>query len=144
MIVHRKSSAARKTARLTRSAFTLMEVLVVVAIIVVLAGVGTFYLLPRLGEAKDKVAQSNITKLDTACGTFKLNNDRWPQNLQELTARQPNGDAPLASTDEIKDPWGAEFKYDPSGPRNQGLKPDIWTVSQESSRKEIGNWPKGH
>ena len=40
----------------TRAAFTLMEVLIVVAIIVVLAGVGTFYVLPLLSESKEKVA----------------------------------------------------------------------------------------
>jgi general secretion pathway protein G len=142
MIIRKTSVAARNAARLTRSAFTLLEVLVVVAIIVVLAGVGTYYLLPRLGEAKEKVAVSNVKKLDDACGTFYLNNDRWPQSLQELAAAQPNGGKPLATAEELKDPWGRDFQYNAQGPRNGGSKPDIWTVSPETS-KEIGNWPKG-
>ena len=40
-----------------RRAFTLMEMLIVVAIIVILAGVGTFYILPQFNKAKEDTAR---------------------------------------------------------------------------------------
>ena len=38
------------------------------------------------------------------------------------------------------DPWKKPYQYDPSGPRNNGRRPDIWTVAPDGL--EIGNWPK--
>jgi hypothetical protein len=38
------------------------------------------------------------------------------------------------------DPWGKSFQYDPSGPKNQGLAPDIWTEAPDGS--VIANWSK--
>ena len=52
MTLHTKP--ARHT---TRRAFTLMEMLIVVAIIVILAGVGTFYILPQFNKAKEDTAR---------------------------------------------------------------------------------------
>jgi general secretion pathway protein G len=143
MVASTRSSVAGKTARLTRSGFTLMEVLVVVAIIVVLASVGTMYLLPRLGEAKDNVAKVKLSELSKACETFYLNNDTWPQTLQQLAQQQPKGGKPLFALADLKDPWDNDFEYNPQGPRNGGTKPDIWVRSSPESGKEIGNWPKG-
>ena len=57
MTLHTK--LARHT---SRRAFTLMEMLIVVAIIVALAGIGAFYVLPQLGKAKDKIAKANAGK----------------------------------------------------------------------------------
>ena len=51
----------RRTTRwVARGGFTLMEILVVVAIIVVLAGVGVAYLLPQVDKAKEGVAVQNV------------------------------------------------------------------------------------
>jgi general secretion pathway protein G len=141
MIAHRKDSVARKIAR--RSGFTLMEILVVVAIIVVLAGAGTFYLLPLLGQSKEKVAKLTIANLTEAAKTYKLNNGEFPASLDALAQTQPNGNPKLVSPDSLKDPWGRPFQYDPSGPKNEGMQPDISTLSPETAGKVIANWPGG-
>jgi general secretion pathway protein G len=135
-----RREVVRDNARQTRRGFTLMEVLVVVAIIVILAGAGAVYLLPRLGEAKEKVAKANIMSLTTATGTYYLNNGQMPPSLADLTAPQPNGGRRLVPPEAILDPWGKPYQYDPSGPRNGGDQADIWTVSPEGH--EIGNWTK--
>ena len=49
-----------------RAAFTLLEVLVVVAIIVVLAGVGGYFLLQRYEDAKASTAKASTTKAGAA------------------------------------------------------------------------------
>jgi general secretion pathway protein G len=140
MLLRQAPRIVQKSAVVARSGFTLMEILIVVAIIVVLAGVGTFYLIPMLGGAKDDVAKAQAKTISEACQAFFANNSRLPQSLQELTTRQPNGKGALLEPDAIMDPWDKLFQYDPSGQMNDGNKPDVWTVSPEGKR--IGNWSK--
>ena len=127
------------SARTLRRGFTLLEVLVVVAIIVILAGVGTMYVLPRLEEAKVRRAKIDCEALSQAVETYKLNNGQYPQTLAELTQSQPDGGAALIAPDKIRDPWGKPYQLDPSGPNNGGNKADVFT---DTPRGRVGNW--GH
>jgi general secretion pathway protein G len=140
MIVHR-SARGRATRAAARSAFTLLEILVVVAIIVVLAGVGGMYLLPRVDEAKEKTAISQIKMLTEAANAYKLNNGDFPASLDALAQQQPGGGAPLVQADALRDPFGQPYGYDPSGSHNSGMQPDVWC---NRPGKQIGNWSGGH
>lgn len=133
----------RKTSPdIVRSGFTLLEILVVVAIIVVLAGVGGMIMLPQVDEAKKKTALSNVRgALTNAAQGYKLSNGNYPDSLAALTQPQPNGGPPLLEPDAVVDPWTKPYQYDPNGPRNGGNKPDIWTQSPKG--EIIGNWPGG-
>jgi general secretion pathway protein G len=124
----------------TRAAFTLMEMLVVVAIIVVLAGIGGYYLLPRVDEAKESTAKAQLKTLTKACETYKLNEDDWPPSLESLSQQSPKGHLPLLEPDALRDPWGQPYGYDPSGTHNSGMRPDIWV---NRPNHQIGNWPGG-
>jgi general secretion pathway protein G len=131
----------RTTRQVTRRGFTLMEILVVVAIIVVLAGVGIVYLLPKVDEAREGVAKGQIKAISNACEMYKLSNGDWPVTIEALTEMQPNGAPPLLKADAIVDPWGNPYGYDPSGQNNGGMLPDISV--QCPSGKILGNWPGG-
>jgi general secretion pathway protein G len=108
----------------TRGAFTLLEVLVVVAIIVMLAGVGGYYVLQRYEEAKVSKARMDCQSLAAACDTYKLNNDTYPGSIDALAQNQPNGGDPLVPADKLKDPWGKPYHLDSSG-----LKARVFTTS---------------
>jgi general secretion pathway protein G len=129
------------TRAVSRSGFTLMEILVVVAIIVVLAAVGGYYVLPRLEESKEKLASAKLKILDDACGTYHVNNGDWPPSLEALAMQQPTGGAPIIDAEALRDPWGNPFGYDPTGAHNNGMKPDVW-VNRPNG--QIGNWAGGH
>jgi general secretion pathway protein G len=121
-----------------RSAFTLLEILVVVAIIVVLAGVGGYYLLPRVDEARLGTAKGQLRMLTEACDQYNMNNGSFPPSLQALAQQQPNGGLPLVQVDALKDPWGQPYGYDASGQRNGGMHADIWV---QRPAGQVGNWP---
>jgi general secretion pathway protein G len=126
-----------KNARLVRGGYTLMEMLVVVAIIVVLAGIGGYYLLPRLDESKEDMTLTQAKMLTQQAETYKLDNGEWPPNLQVLAQQKPGGGPPYIEEHALTPPIGGQYQYDASGSRNKGMKPDIWVTV---NGKEIGNW----
>src|SRR5262245_34477532 len=95
-----------------RNAFTLMEVLVVVAILVVLAGIGigvVYY----LDSAKDRLALVQIKNIENAVESYKTLNGVYPDSLEILTEPELDKPAPL-SRQQIIDPWNHQYQYDPN------------------------------
>jgi general secretion pathway protein G len=130
--------------RQRRSAFTLMEMLVVVAIIVALAGIGGFFLLAQLQGAQKDVAATQVKgPLTNAVQAYFLkHNGQFPQSLRDLLVKDEFGGPYLENADALKDPWGNEYKYDINGTMNNGTKPDIWAEVPNSNPPErVGNWP---
>jgi prepilin-type N-terminal cleavage/methylation domain-containing protein len=128
--------------RHTRAAFTLTEMLVVVAIIVVLAGIGGYFLLPALDRAKDDAAKAQTHVIEAAAMDYYLKHDsQYPGSLDVLTQQdEANDGKPYLSHDAIIDPWKQQYQFNPDGPHNSGGKPDVWTKNPKG--KEIGNWGK--
>src|SRR5262249_40106931 len=100
----------RRTQVLARTAFTLMEMMVVVAIIITLAGVGGYFLLRVNEESKVDVAKAQAKELEKACKEFKLKMGRWPNDLTELM-NPPKGQPYLEDADALLDPWGQQYKF---------------------------------
>jgi len=97
--------------------FTLLELLVVVAIIGLLAGyVGPKYF-GQLGKAEVKVARAQIGALEKALDQYRLDVGRYPTTQQGLNAliNKPPGDAkwsgPYLKKDVPLDPWGKPYVY---------------------------------
>jgi len=121
-----------------RAAFTLMEMLVVVAIIVALAGIGTYYLIPMLAAGQRDTAHISAENLSKVVFAYKVRHHTWPDSLQQLTQPDAKGAAMLEPND-LKDPWGGTFQYDKAGAMNQGRRPDIYTIDTSDGTK-VGNW----
>jgi general secretion pathway protein G len=129
-----------------RLAFTLMEMLVVVAIIVVLAGVGGTYLIGQLNESKVSTAKIKARNVSQACEMYLVDHSQYPGSLELLLQKDQDGKGPyLKGVDDLKDPWGNPFQYDQSGTRNaaQGAAvgvviPDIFCTTPDG--RTVGNF----
>jgi len=89
-----------------RSGFTLLEVLVVVAIILELASTATVAVLQIMKENKSDQAKIQALALDKALKTYMLKNDgNAPQNIQEIL-RYIDGNDPS----KLVDPWGNQYQ----------------------------------
>jgi general secretion pathway protein G len=123
-----------------RGAFTLMEVLVVVAILVVLAGIGIgvfFY----LDQSKENIARIQMRNIETVLENYKLQHGDFPASLEVLT--QPEGDKPAPLTDQqILDPWNRPYVLDANTRHPKTHKPLIYSlgVNPGNPAGRIQNW----
>jgi general secretion pathway protein G len=124
-----------------RRGFTLMEMLVVVAIIVALAGMGSFYFIGVMNDSKKNTARAQLQTLSQACEAYKVDDPKgeWPANLDVLYTGAGNGKKYLKNEDATIDPAGNKYVYDASGTHNGGTQPDISTTIQG---EVIGNWSR--
>ena len=128
-----------------RRGFTLMEVLVVVAIIVVLAGIAAPIVLNRLEEAKMDRARIDCKAISDACGTYYISNGQYPESLDLLVQPREGGGKPYLPESALSDPWGKRYQMRNPGTHRENAsmgRPDIFTTSPDG-QQELGNWPKG-
>jgi general secretion pathway protein G len=128
---------------LSRGGFTLMEMLVVVAILVVLAGAAVPIYLKYLDEAKIDRARVDCKTLEGACLAYKLKHGDFPPSLLALTQPAPDGGLPSFEPGALQDPWQREYQYAAQGPHMSGYgKPDIWSLGPRPNDPNgiIGNW----
>jgi general secretion pathway protein G len=111
-------------ARQRVSGFTLVELLVVLAILGMLAALVGPQVLNQLGGAKSKSATIQIRDFEQALELYKLDVGRFPRSGEGLEAlvRQPSGakgwNGPFLKKDELPmDPWGNPYEYRVSGSR---------------------------
>ncbi|MDD3608302.1 MAG: type II secretion system major pseudopilin GspG [Halothiobacillaceae bacterium] len=105
--------------------FTLVELLVVLAILGLLAGLVGPAVLNQLGGAKSKTALVQIKDIEQALELYKLDVGRFPSTQEGLDAlvRKPAGangwNGPYLKKGEVpKDPWGNAYQY--ANPGKQG------------------------
>ena len=121
-----------------RAAFTLMEVLVVVAILVVLAGIGVM-VFRYLDDSKERIALIGCKNLETAVNSYKLNHNNFPESLEMLT--QPTeGKAAYIEEKALFDPWNRPYVYEPQTLSKTGV-PRIYSQgANPGSSQPIANW----
>ncbi len=119
--------------------FTLIELMIVIVILGLLAGLVAPRLIGRIGGAKQGTAQAQIEMLATACDTFRLDMGRFPTSLEELIANPGEGkkwDGPYLRKSEIPlDPWGNAYEY--RAPGEGGRDYDI--ISYGADKTEGGD-----
>lgn len=111
--------------RRNQQGFTLLELLVVLAILGLLIGLVGPALMKQFGSAKEKVAHLEIERLATSLDMYKLDTGNYPtteQGLQALITR-PTGVAhwngPYVKQEKVpEDPWGRQYVY-----RNPSQRP---------------------
>jgi general secretion pathway protein G len=132
--------------------FTLIEVLVVVAILGILAAIVVPRIMDRPDEAKRVAAKADIGAIVQALKLYRLDNGFYPSTDQGLGAlvQRPTS-APLPGNWKQggylerlpKDPWGSDYQY-----LSPGVKSEIDVFSfaadhargGEGSAADIGNW----
>lgn len=131
--------------------FTLLEIIVVVAIIAILAAYIAPKVAGRVDDARISKAKSDIRVLESSLELYKLDNFVYPSTDQGLVAlvNKPSGDNAKNWRDGgyikklTKDPWGNEYRYVFPGTNGEfdvfSLGADA-AVGGEGEAADIGNW----
>ena len=129
--------------------FTLMELLVVLAILGLLMSLVGPRVLSQLGGAKTKTAAIQIKDLEQALEIYKLDVGRFPSTNEGLKALVTKAggtsgwNGPYLKSDVPMDPWNREYQYKYPGERGEL---DIFTYGQDGSPggegedADVGNW----
>lgn len=130
-----------------RSAFTLMEVLLVLIILVIIFSIVTPKLFGTKERADIDATKVQIKGMDTAFDLFRLHTNKYPSSLEELwdepsdSTLKDKWSGPYA--EELReDVWGNSFQYTAEGKKNTG-KYDFWSSGpdgQSGTDDDIGNW----
>jgi general secretion pathway protein G len=124
---------------MVRAGFTLMELMVVVALLVVLAGTGGVIYWNYLEGAKEDVARTQVQSLTQAAEAYRIRYGDWPANLTMLTQPGTDGKVYLEAS-ALMDPWQRPYNYQVPGAHHPGTqKPDIWSTGKDGNA-QIGNW----
>jgi general secretion pathway protein G len=122
-----------------RGGFTLMELLVVVAIIVVLAGAAVPMYMRYLENAKKDRAWHDAITIADVVEHYKLRHGGNPPNsLSDLTVPDDSG-LPYLEARALTDPWERPYQYAAQGTHNQLGKSEVWSMGKNGST-EIGSW----
>jgi general secretion pathway protein G len=94
-------------------AFTLMEMMLVLAIIALLIAVGAVALQNVQGGAEVTAAEAHMGTLKTAVIQFKTLNRALPANLEALVKPPANARFKKSLLEEsgITDPWGSRYQF---------------------------------
>jgi len=136
-----------------RAGFTLIEILVVVAIIGLLAGLFISNTDKIFGQSQEVVAQVFVRdSLKTSLVRYKIDVGSYPttsEGLQALiTAPSSGGDrwrgpyVELTGNKLPLDPWGESYQYRYPGTTNKGIY-DLFSKGSdrtEGTEDDIGNW----
>lgn len=99
------------------SGFTLLELLVVMVIIGLLAGIVAPRYFAQVGKSQIKTARAQIDSLDKALEQFRLDVGRLPTTEEGLAAlntplsNDPNWQGPYLKKGVPPDPWGHPYVY---------------------------------
>lgn len=130
-----------------RRAFSILELLLVLVILSILAGIVGVRFAGQSNNARIRAAQVQMANLETALKSYEIQLGRFPTTQQGLDAlfEAPSGvenwDGPYMDKRVDADPWGNAWQYRSPGVRNadydlHSFGPD----GQEGGGDDIVNW----
>src|SRR5262245_54792204 len=146
--VHSRSSNNHSA----RRGFTLMEVLLVLAILGVIIALVAPNLIGQQKQANIKAAGLQVKSVESACDIYAVGHSgEFPTSLDALITN-PGNDANwkgpyLKDAATVpSDPWGSPIQYAyPSQNQGGADRPDIWSIGpdkQSNTADDITNWTK--
>lgn len=97
-----------------QSGFTLVELLLVLVILALIAGLVLPGIIGKAESAKAKAAASQISRISMSVESFYLDTGNTPSSLDDLV-NEPSGvsgwNGPYIKNSLLKDPWGQPYKF---------------------------------
>ena len=126
----------RRIGTVAQGGFTLVELLLVLVILALIAGLVLPGIIGKAEGAKVRAASSQISRLSMSVETFYLDTGSTPDSLRELV--DDPGDVsgwngPYVKNSLLKDPWGRDYQF-----RNPGEHGDFDIYSYGADGQQGG------
>ncbi len=143
----------RTRSGMARSAFSLIEVLIAIAIVAAIGGLVAVNLMGAREDSKVDMAQIELDRLRSAMDQFNLVFDRFPSDDEGLAVLWSNETLDVEdealnarwrkflSSASPNDPWGNEWGY--RGEPEYGEQYDLWSNGpdgEEGTADDIKSW----
>ncbi len=133
-----------------QAGFTLLELLVVLAILGLLAAIVGPQVIKYLGSSKAKTASVQARNVAASLELFRLDAGRYPTEAEGLSALMkappsvPIWNGPyLPQASALVDPWGNPYKFKVPGDHGEV---DVFSLGSDNASggsgeaKDVGNW----
>jgi general secretion pathway protein G len=141
--------------RRPRGGFTLVEMLVVLAILVLLVSMVVPRIIGSQKKADINAAKTQIGMYRAALERYALDCKKYPSTEDGLGAlvskpaelsETATWDGPYVSGEIGRDPWGHEYQYKYPPEKGSGDNPDIWSFGpdgEDNTEDDICSWTGG-
>ncbi len=141
-----------------RRGFTLIEVMIVLAIVLALAGLVGVALFQQRDNAQVSQAQLQLSQIQSGIDVFRLHHNRVPSEEEGIEvlwssetfreAEEGAGKAWQSSLEKPvpRDPWGNEWGYRVESRQNEDLPYELWSNGpdgEEGTDDDITSWSGG-
>lgn len=144
---HSRSLRYDAPANALRSAgFTLIEMVMVIALIGIVMGIVGNYAFQRFNQGKYNAGKAAVHSMEMKVQAYILDNGGAPANLNDLVTRPGsagNWNGPYARPGDLNDPFGHPFQYKAPGDHGDF---DIIFLGKDGApggdgmNKDYGNW----
>lgn len=121
--------------RLARRGFTLIELMIVMAIIVILIGVAVPFYQKSITRAKETVLHSNLSAMRNVIDEYTFDKQKAPQALRDLVADGYLRDIPKDPITGSTDTW--KIIMEDAGQAVNSTEPGIFDVRSGSNLKSL-------
>ena len=93
--------------------FSLMELMVVIAILGILSTIVVKNVMPMIGKGKTNAAKASVQTIKEAVQLYYMNNSKLPESLEALSQPDPNNDDEpyIDNAESLTDPWENPYDY---------------------------------
>ena len=126
--------SGRPAGRLRRG-FTLIEMMIVMAIIVILIGVAVPYYQKAITRAKETVLHNNLFAMRSAIDEYAFDKQKAPHSLQDLVSDGYLRDVPKDPLTQRSDSW--KLIMEDAGQAVSSSEPGVFDVRSGSALKSL-------